>query len=147
MLKSLTHLTIIGLLLIFLFNIGRQPAVADINFLNFGSVQVKVDLAITEYERMMGLSGRKNLPANEGLLFVFEEPGIYHFWMKDMNFPIDIIWLDRDLKIVHIQSNARPEDYPKLYEPAAPAVFVLEVVSGFAEKNNLQLGDIAVPGY
>ncbi len=143
MLKSLAHLTLISFFILFLFNMGHQQVIADIDFIDFGSVRVKTELALTQAEHSMGLSGRESLAEGDGMFFVFDKPGNYSFWMKDMNFPIDIIWLDQDLKIVHIKHNASPIYYPELYEPGVPALYVLEVVSGFAEKNNLKVGDMA----
>jgi uncharacterized membrane protein (UPF0127 family) len=75
------------------------------------------------------------------MLFVFDRPDTYSFWMKDMNFPIDIIWLSSDMKVVYTKKNARPELYPEIYIPKEKAKYVLEVVAGFSDKNNLQEGD------
>ncbi len=107
---------------------------------------IKVDLALTSEEQEQGLSGKKGLKPDEGMLFVFEQPGRYSFWMKDMNFPIDIIWLapsdvEGIMKVIYIKKDARPESYPEVYGPAVDTKYVLEVVSGFSEKNNLKTGD------
>ena len=122
-----------------------------VNFDNIQSVQIagqniKVDLALTPVEQEQGLSGRQSLAENEGMLFVFESPGKYQFWMKDMNFPIDMIWLNENGKVVYIKRNASSELYPETYGPGpndGNAKFVLEVVSGFSDKNNLKVGDRA----
>ncbi len=106
-----------------------------------------MDLAITARARMVGLSGRESLDEDRGLLFIFDQPGIYSFWMKDMNFPIDIIWISSDLKIVYIKPDASPLYYPETYKPEADAQYVLEVVAGFSEKNNLKIGDSVEFGY
>jgi uncharacterized membrane protein (UPF0127 family) len=105
---------------------------------------VKVDLALTDREQIQGLSGKIGLGENEGMLFIFNSPGKYPFWMKDMNFPIDIIWLSEGMKVVYIKKDARPELYPETYGPEPDdgnAKYVLEVVSGFSDKNNLKVGD------
>jgi len=109
---------------------------------------IKVDLALTPEEQAQGLSGRSELKENEGMLFVFEKPGIYPFWMKNMNFAIDMIWLapseggdGGDARVVYIKKDARPEDYLQTFNPEQDAKYVLEVVSGFSEKNNLKEGD------
>ncbi len=75
------------------------------------------------------------------MLFVFDKPDIYSFWMKDMLFPIDMIWISEDGKVVYIERDARPESYPNSFIPDAPAKYVLEVNAGFSEKNNLKVGD------
>lgn len=67
----------------------------------------------------------------------------YSFWMKNIQFPLDIIWIGRNKKIVDIYPGALPcEDICKGITPAAAAKFVLEVNSGFAEKNNIKVGDV-----
>jgi uncharacterized membrane protein (UPF0127 family) len=77
------------------------------------------------------------------MLFVFENPDDYFFWMKDMNFSIDMIWIGEDRKIVYIKKDAKPEDYLKSFGPPEdnPAKYVLEVVSGFSDTHDLQEGD------
>lgn len=105
---------------------------------------IKVELAITADEQQKGLSGRNNLKEDEGMLFVFKDSGNYSFWMKDMNFPIDMIWIGEDLKVIYIKKNALPESYPESFGPEISdknVKYVLEVVSGFSDKNNLKIGD------
>ncbi len=75
------------------------------------------------------------------MLFVFDTPGKHGFWMKDMHFPIDIIWIDRDLTIVHVERSISQETFPTVFASDANASYVLEVVAGFSEKNNLKEGD------
>ena len=62
--------------------------------------------------------------------------------MKEMNFPIDIIWLDENLKIVAIKENAMTESYPEVFTPSTPARYVLEVPAGFVQKNKISVGMI-----
>ena len=58
-----------------------------------------------------------------------------------MNFPIDIIWIGEDMKVVYIKKNAQPISYPESYSPTIDAKYVLEVVANFSDKNNLKEGD------
>ena len=111
---------------------------------------MKVELALTPEEQTQGFSGRSGLGENEGMLFVFDTPGKYGFWMKDMLFPIDMIWLAppssggvNELQIVFIKKNATPESYPETFVPDQDARYVLEVPAGFSERNDLQVGDRA----
>lgn len=113
----------------------------NIKYVKISGQNIKVDLALTPAEQTQGLSGRSSLDNNTGMLFIFEYPGNYPFWMKDMNFAIDIIWLDENMKVIYIKKDARPEDYPATYGPDGDAKYVLEVASGFSEKNNLKEGD------
>jgi len=101
----------------------------------------KVVIADTEKEMNRGLSGRKKLEKNQGMLFVFEKSGVYPFWMKDMNFPIDIIWIDEDFKVVYIKENATPESYPETFTSYSPARYALEVASGVTKNNKIKIGD------
>jgi uncharacterized membrane protein (UPF0127 family) len=124
-----------------------QNGPQDIKYVKIGGTSVKVDLALTREEQAEGLSGRNGLKENEGMLFIFETPDTYNFWMKDMNFAIDMIWLNEGKEIIYIKKDARPESYPAVYGPEENAKYVLEVASGFSEKNNLKVGDTALFTY
>ena len=101
-----------------------------------------VDLANNEYLREKGLSGREFLSFDHGMLFIFPTSGIYSFWMKEMKFSIDIIWIDQNWKIVAIKPNASPETYPRSFVSASPAKYVLEIPAGTADYLSLKAGDI-----
>ncbi len=90
---------------------------------------ITVETVNTPELRTLGLSGRQSLGNNEGMLFVFDEPSIsYCFWMKDMNFSLDMIWLTEDKKVINIARNVSPDTYPdENFCPEAPAKYVLEV--------------------
>jgi uncharacterized protein len=104
--------------------------------------QIPVTIADTDIQREQGLSGIRVLPENMGKLFVFERSGKYGFWMKDMHFDLDIIWLDEHLNIVDITPNITPNTYPNVFYPAADAMYVLETNAGFAQKHGLSIGDV-----
>jgi len=111
------------------------------NYLKIAGQTLQVDLAILPEAQEMGLSGRKSLNEKQGMLFVFYKPEIYNFWMKDMLFPIDIIWIREDKRVVYIKKNVLPDSYPETFSSDFPAQYVLEVSAGFSEKNNLKVGD------
>ncbi len=113
----------------------------DIKYVRIAGQSIKVDLALTAVEQQKGLGGRNGLKENEGMLFVFDQPGKYYFWMKGMNFPIDIIWIGEDMKVVYIKKNAQPEAFWETYGPDTNVKYVLEIIAGFSEKNNLKVGD------
>jgi hypothetical protein len=113
----------------------------NIKYVQIAGQNVKVDLALTSAEHSRGLSGRSILNKDEGMLFVFVKSGRYYFWMKEMNFPIDIVWFTKDMKIIYIKKNANPLLYPETYGPSVNSKYVLEVPAGFADKNNLKVGD------
>ena len=86
---------------------------------------------------------RERLPAGGGMLFIFQEPGPYQFWMKNCKFPIDIIWLGKEKQIVYLSEKTPPcrSDPCPTYGPKQEkALYVLEVASGFAQKEKLKLG-------
>ncbi|MFA6341035.1 MAG: DUF192 domain-containing protein, partial [Candidatus Paceibacterota bacterium] len=83
--------------------------------INMGNKLIKVDIADDDCKRSLGLSGRRSLKDDEGMLFIFDKVGNYGFWMKDMLFPIDIIWADADLNVVGIEKDALPSTYPEVF--------------------------------
>lgn len=114
---------------------------AVISHITIGGKTVRVDIADTPLTQAAGLSGREQLKENEGMLFVFDKAGKYPFWMKDMKFAIDIIWITEDKHVVHIEKNALPESYPNILGGGEDAKYVLEVNAGFSQKNNLKIRD------
>jgi hypothetical protein len=112
-------------------------------FLVVGDAKLKILLSKTEEERVMGLSGKEKLEEDWGMLFVFPEDGNHGIWMKDMNFNIDIIWLDSKFLVVDFVENAEPGSYPKVFKPKQPAKYVLEVNSGFIQKYGIKIDDQA----
>jgi uncharacterized protein len=119
------------------------PSPEEVKTVRIGGQIVKVDIADTPALRERGLSGRHELKEGEGMLFMFPESGLHGFWMKDMRFAIDIIWLDDAGKVVHIAHAVAPESYPASFSPPAPAKFVLEVPAGFAERHSIGVGSAA----
>jgi len=106
---------------------------------------IKVSIANTKDARARGLGGINSLASDEGMLFSFETDGKYQFWMRDMLFPIDILWLDSDGRVVDMRENASPYTYPEVFTPNLTARYVLELPAGFARDNNVGLGDIVRP--
>lgn len=107
-----------------------------------GGQEVVVMVANTALSQKHGLSGREKLGINEGMLFIFEKSQQYGFWMKDMRFSIDIIYFDKNHRIVDVWENANPESYPKIFTPSTPSQFVLEVPAGFFTKHKLKKGEV-----
>lgn len=103
---------------------------------------IQTEVADDDIARQKGLMFRDKLSDNQGMLFIFEEQGLHNFWMKNMKFSLDIIWINKDKKIVEIQKNASPysKSCPDLV-PSKESLYVLEVNAGFVEKNKIGLGD------
>lgn len=108
--------------------------------ISIGDVSLTVEVADTELARERGLSGRAALKEGTGLLFVFEKDGTWGIWMKDMNFPIDIVWIDASGTVVSVEAEVSPDTYPKAFYPSAPARYVLEVSAGYAAKAGIAEG-------
>jgi hypothetical protein len=140
MFKKIVFIVIVVIFVIFLVQqSGEEHTVAKITI---GDSEIEVELADTQEKRNQGLSEREFLNENGGMFFVFDEVGDHSFWMKDMNFSIDIIWVGEDLKIVDIEENVSPESFPHLFFSSMPIKYVLETNVGWAEKNNIQIGDL-----
>ena len=102
---------------------------------------LKLEIARTPYERRRGLSERAMLPSDTGLWFVFDESDTHGIWMKDMKFPIDIVWVDSLFTIVHIKEGATPESYPEVFTPPIKARYVLEVNKGVVKELGMKVGE------
>lgn len=89
-------------------------------------------------EHSQGLSGRTHLPLRGGMLFVYDQPGERCFWMKDMQFAIDIIWADADKRVVHLEQHVQPQTYPRTFCSDA-AQYVIEIPAGEAAAHQVQL--------
>ena len=104
-------------------------------------IEISVEVADTVEKRSLGLGKRSGLENGWGMLFVFEKRKQHGFWMKDMQFPLDIIWLDNH-RIVHILRNvqpAKPGVIPPVMTPPVAGNFVLEIDAGRAEELKLQI--------
>lgn len=113
------------------------------NQLKIGEAVLQIEIADSPAARAQGLSGRKNLSENAGMLFVFEQSGYYNFWMPDMKFSLDIIWIDEENTIIGFAENAPPLIDKKnvvLYQPPSPVKYALEVNAGFVAKHNIVVG-------
>ena len=113
-----------------------------------GDKSLLVEVADTQEARSKGLSGRESLGENEGMLFVFEkEDSLPGFWMKDMNFSIDIIWIN-DSRVSQISKEVpaptpdTPDRSLPIYTPGTAIDYVLEVSAGFSDKNNISEGSL-----
>lgn len=100
-----------------------------------------LEVAGTDALRTKGLSGHVALHEGEGMLFEFPEDSRYGFWMKDMGYPIDIVWLDNDYHVVDVKKNATPASYPEIFTPASPARYVMEISAGFFDERHFKVGD------
>lgn len=101
----------------------------------------RLAIADTPEKRVQGLSGVEVLQEDEGMLFVFPNRDTHGIWMKDMYIDLDILWLNGDGVVVHIERNVATSTYPKVFTPSTPAWFVVEVPSGATTKHGIEVGN------
>ena len=102
--------------------------------------QINIAIASTSEARVRGLSGTKSLSKDSGMLFVFPNAGVYGFWMKDMEYPIDIVWIGADRRVSSVSPGVSPDTFPKIFYPSAPSQYVLELNSGGASDYGIATG-------
>lgn len=112
----------------------------DTKPMSIGAVAVEASVADSWPERIQGLSNTPYLPPEVVKFFVFDSLAYHSIWMKDMKYPIDIMWVDEAGTIVHIAKNVPPESYPETFSPPTPALYVIEAVAGFASTHALTVG-------
>jgi uncharacterized membrane protein (UPF0127 family) len=105
---------------------------------------LQVEVMATNADREMGLMFRRSLPEDRGMLFVFDEPGNYGFWMKNCRFPIDMVWLDDKRRVVYIAEKVPPckNDPCPSYGGLQRALYVLELGAGQARREKTAMGSV-----
>ncbi|HJT83674.1 MAG TPA: DUF192 domain-containing protein [Nitrososphaeraceae archaeon] len=129
----------------YLGNINVNNSEFSKGYIITDNYKVLVDIAITDKQLQDGLAIKNSLKENEGMLFFLGEPRKASFWMKDMKFPIDIIWLNESFSIVHIEQELQPCESIfscKSFKPNSDALYVFETIAGFANKHDLKIGDM-----
>ncbi len=114
--------------------------IPSVPVLHVGDIPIRVEIARTDEERIQGLSGRESLENLKGLLFIFPETAYHQIWMKDMNFPIDILWISEDLVVIDIDENVSPDTYPRSFRPERPVRYILETNAHYVDTFGLQVG-------
>lgn len=147
---------IIGLFLIWYITVSHTNPTLSKKEIKINNSVFSVEIASTTIEQSRGLSGRESLSENSGMLFLFNYSGIKSFWMKDMLFPIDIIWIGNDASssenndwngnVLGFVQNAPIQPNAKLWELTiynSPdgVSSVLEVNAGTVQKDNIKIGD------
>lgn len=112
---------------------------------HIGAVTIHAEVARTVGERAQGLSDRDSLAQDGGMLFIESDDNIPAFWMRGMGFPLDFIWISRDLHVVDLTENVAPNEHTTSVadiSPGVPVLYVLEVNAGFVEAEGVQVGDV-----
>lgn len=100
------------------------------------------EIVATEKTRQKGLSGRESLAWQHAMVFKFEQEEYWNIWMKDMKFPIDVLWVNKDGKIVSIEKNLQPSSYPKTFGPNQESFTVIELPPGSVEAFKISTNSI-----
>ncbi|MCX6719260.1 MAG: DUF192 domain-containing protein [Candidatus Taylorbacteria bacterium] len=102
---------------------------------------IQAEIADTDSKMQLGLGGRSSLARSAGMLFI-SEPRIQEFWMKDMYFPIDIVWIDQNKKVIGIIRSLSPDSFPSVVTSGIPVPYVLELNAGKAESFGIATGTV-----
>jgi len=123
--------------------LARTPKQTPTNYVSINGRTVAVEIADTPASQSRGLSNHPPLAENQGMLFIFPDRQTRTFWMKEMLFPLDIIWLDGN-RIVKISANLPAEGVSpsKIYSSDSPVNYVLEVNAGWADRAGVKIGEL-----
>jgi uncharacterized membrane protein (UPF0127 family) len=113
----------------------RQDTVVKVS----GST-INTEIPKNDQDRAKGLGGRSCLGVDSGMLFVFDKPDKYDFWMKDMKFPIDMVWIDENKSVTKVDLNVSPSTYPKTFTSETPSKYVLELSANRAQQLSITKG-------
>lgn len=138
-------LILIVVIFLAVLSIGKyqQPKYVPVKV---GNVTLNAEVADTSVKQVRGLMFRENLAKDDGMLFVFGSEGRHGIWMMNTSIPLDIIWLDRNKKVIYIKEDAQPCDalvFCNSYFPESDAKYVLEVNAEYVKKNGIKIGSFA----
>lgn len=133
------QLLMVAALIVTIFAVVTLQKHNDATTLTIGGRQYQLEVAATEHDKSLGLGDRIGMARGHGMLFQYANQGMRCFWMKDMHFPLDMIWLNAQNQVVKIEPNVSPDTYPRSF-CASPAQNVIELNAG--EARSLRVGQI-----
>ena len=141
--RRLAAFAVLGLLALSALPAGARPAVIPLT-LPSGKV-LQTEVMVKNEDRAMGLMFRPSLPLDHGMLFLFESADFHSIWMRNCKFPIDILWLDAQHKVVHLAEKVPPctakeASDCEVYQPLARANYVVELNAGQARREKALVG-------
>ena len=127
---------------------GQSEDMTGLTKIKVGEVELWVEIADTVEKKSLGLGGRDSLPPDQGMIFIYDEPGVYGFWMKGMKFPLDFVWISAG-KVVEVTQNVPPlrqgfEGQASVYQPQVPIEAMVEANAGWVKQNDVKIGDEVV---
>ncbi len=140
-------LAIFLVLAIFLIGLGVWQSFKKSPTVKINNHEFQLQIAKTAKEKEIGLSKYENLPKDLGMLFPFEKPDYYSFWMKNMKIAIDIIYINKDHVVTvfpNLQPPKSPDENLSIFKPDEPADKVLEINAGLSEKYGIKKEDVVI---
>ncbi len=136
-------LIVIGVLIVGFVSYNSKFFKEEKPYLQVGETKVFVEVRDTDKERQQGLSGKESLGENEGMYFLFDRKDRYGFWMKEMKFDLDFVWIDEDrvVEITELVMAPKEGKIPETVKPSREIDKVLEVNSGWVKENGVEVGD------
>jgi len=130
-----------AIVVLYYYSISNSIKENDFIIARINNNKFYLQILDTSDKRKVGLSGRRKLESNTGMLFIFDENDRHEIWMKDMLLPIDIIWLDEEKKVVDYVTDAKPDSYPEVFRPQYDSKYVVEVNAGAIDNADIKIGD------
>ena len=133
---------VLALLCLSMVLIGADEQAHTIPVLLPSGTKIMAEVADTPPKRLLGLMFRDQLSLNSGMLFIFEDADYHGIWMKNCRIALDILWLDKNRRVIHMEEKAPPclADSCRTYYPAQKALYVLELNAGLIEREKIGLG-------
>ncbi len=126
----------------------KEALFPTIPVVHIDGLPMRVEIADSLEERTKGLSGRESLRDLNGLLFIFPTVDFHQIWMKDMNFSIDIIWIDENLEVIEITKGVSPNTFPKKFRSQKPVKYIIETNARYTEIVGIRVGEkVKLPVY
>ena len=122
------------------YNFTKEGELSFSDSLGTSKTKIDLEVADNEYERELGLMKRIEMKENQGMLFIFPDEQIRSFWMRNTLISLDMMFINAAKEIVTIHRNTTKIS-DQTYPSSKPAMYVVEVVAGFAERHNIQVGD------
>lgn len=139
--KTIIFIFVSVLLISSVYFLKNDKYDVDLKKLVIADQIIKIKIADSNEERIKGLSNTEKLDEDSGLWFIFDKEDYYGIWMNDMNYSIDVIWVDKNRRVVHFEQNLSPETYPKVFKPKNKALYILEINAGLIKKSGIKIGD------
>lgn len=150
--RLITFSIVVIAILLLAWNSPKQWAASPDDFSAYSHPRAFISLKGETFEALVadtvarkeeGLSGFSGLANHQAMFFPYDTLAVLPFWMKDMLFSIDIVWLDSNMSVVHMEEGVSPDSYPTLFSPGVLSQYVIEFSAGTIDRIGLSVGDQA----